>query len=177
MDTLIYILDGALDGARDLQSVNLTNMVYYSLSTYDTLRSLDSVNCDFHSMSFAWYYACESAIRANQAYGKDLIVPDIQLTFAAMARADELTESYTSDRPDGSGWDTLLNAYSIDWYTGWQRGSYSEIDDDMLLQSIEDMLLEFDDDPYDDDGNPFTQVGFGIAMDDTSYYFLWFYIN
>ena len=176
-EELVYILDGALEGAHELESVTLTDYAFFPYSFYDDLMAVDNVNCNFDSMSFSWLFSCESALRANNHYGHEQVLPDMDIMFTAMLRAEELVESYTSERPDGSEWDTILDENGIEWNNCYQRGSSSDLEDQALLDKMEERMENFNEDPYDEDGNPFDRVGFGIAADEESYYLVWVYIN
>lgn len=173
-DYLVYIMDGALGGAHDLETITLTDQVYYSLTTAELLFDLPEVTINFNSPSFSWYNACAGALNANEYYGKDVMQPNMDLCQIAHDRAVELAEDFTEQRPDGSEWTTILKDFGCT-YCRQQGGRNS--DDEKLLNALGEHLTSFTENGYDENGNPYTEVGFGITMKDDVYYYIFFYTN
>jgi len=173
-DYLVYIMDGALDSAHDLEAITLTDQVYYSLDTAGLLFNLPEVTCSFNSPTFSWYYACAGALNANEYYGSDIMQPNMDLCQIAHDRAVELAEDFSEQRPDGSEWITILNDFGCT-YCRQQGGRNS--DDEKLIEALGEQLSDFAENGYDENGNPYTDVGFGITTKDDVYYYIFFYTN
>ena len=89
-----------------------------------------------------------------------------------MDRAAELTESFTSERPDGSDWGDALREYEVDWANAWQfiRSFGSDEDGEALGEYLLEVAQQFA--AYDEDISGYYD-GVGVAMsvgEDGTYY-------
>ena len=133
-------------------------------------------DADGVSLSASWFMSNALAILMEEARAEDgvteAIAPNEALTRACMARAAELAESFTSERPDGSDWGDALREYEVDWANAWQFirsfGSYE--DGEALGEYLLEVAQQFA--AYDEDISGYYD-GVGVAMsvgEDGTYY-------
>ena len=173
---LVYIADTAFDNA-ELTYLSLPDNCVFDFSLFDIVATVDQIFYSDASMVSAWIASCLVATAVNEDHGAGTMLPDYPLTEIAMLRAEELPQSFDYNRPDGSSWGDLLNDNGIDWYSGFHWVQESESNEDALFKSIEEVMTDLSENPYDDDGNIYTELGCGIIAEGDSYYYAWFFTN
>lgn len=85
------------------------------------------------SLSADWILSVDAASQINQKRqeeGLSSIAPDVTLVRAARTRMEELSESYSFDRPDGSLWSSVLTEQKVPFQLAAAlRGRYSSLEE------------------------------------------------
>ena len=119
LDGVDWICSGALDHLSYGATVELGENTMYS---YETFNLPFSWHAPDGALSDMWLLSCATAyyINADRPSGATQIVPDVDLMYAAITRAEEYGELHDiNTRPDGSSWSTALDEYvSYNWATG-----------------------------------------------------------
>jgi len=176
-EDLLYIMDGAFDNAPDLNYLDLPDNCIYDFSLFDIIANAEQLFYNDTALVSAWTSSCLVATAVNEAHGAGSMAPDFPITEMAMIRANELPQSLSYNRPDGSSWADLLNEYNIDWYGGYHWVNQSAANADAMFDVITETMADLTENPYDEEGNIYTGVGCGIVADGDSYYYAWFFIN
>ena len=74
---------------------------------------------DIHSDAWAWIWSNKLCARVNSAVGTAVASVDGNLLNAMQVRAEELSQSDSLTRPNGSGWDTALDECKVKWDFGY----------------------------------------------------------
>lgn len=164
-----WIYAEAFDGASTLTTVSLPDELAFDPVVFTDIMAADTIDMNGGSFVQAWCYTCLLCTYINDARSSAL--PEIQpaqaLVRAAMTRAEELQDTYDINRPNGDKWSTLLEGF--DWSTGVEsirrQGSMEQVES--LSDYMDSLTATYA--AEDDDGDLYTDVGFGVYYGDQLY--------
>ena len=171
-----WINENAADGLDGVPDYWLRGDILFPQELMYSLEMDIYEDADGVSLSASWFMSNALAILMDEVRAEDgvteAIAPNEALTRACMARAAELTESFTSERPDGSDWGDALREYEVDWANAWQfiRSFGSDEDGEALGEYLLEVAQQFA--AYDEDISGYYD-GVGVAMsvgEDGTYY-------
>ena len=173
---VLYMLDGALDGASSLTELMLaSNMSFYPA----LLDPLIEVNATYTvgSRNHAWIYTCLAAEQYNSITSASAEA-DPALWEAAMVRSEELTDRFDVDyRPDERETQTVLDDFSIDWNWMQEYAYRRDPSGDGIDDAYDTAFEDLKETPYTEDGDPYTKIGIGIYGNEDNYYISILLIN
>lgn len=166
--TTTWISDEAIDGTDSDLVIYIDGEILFSpemamAATMDIASDEATI-----SLSFCWYASC---ILAEAIYqdrdGAAEMTPDVELARASMIRAEELTENYGHDRPNGDSWGALLDEMEFNWQHGMERIDNTDSEAfDTILDEMVDNFSQWSDDAED----YYRRFGIGFfAQGDTLY--------